>query len=106
MLDVQVGGVAPVVPLSIMRVLVIDDDVLGLLPSKYNLTVAEGGLTDMYTLRLTSEPQGLVFITISSDPPDQIFTDERLVFGSANWMIEQTVTVMANDNRKIDGELD
>jgi hypothetical protein len=74
-----VGGVAPVVPLSIMRVLVIDDDVLGLLPSKFNLTVAEGGLSDMYTLRLTSEPQGLVFVTIRSEPPGQLYTDERLV---------------------------
>jgi sugar lactone lactonase YvrE len=83
-----------------------DSDVGGLLIFKAgggNISVAEGGATDTYSLQLTSIPTSTVTATITS--VDGLATTESSVytFTPANWNTPQTATVSAVDNSIEDG---
>ncbi|QLE55490.1 choice-of-anchor I family protein [Nostoc sp. TCL26-01] len=64
--------------------------------------VAEGGATDTYTVKLDSQPTGVV--TISINPGNQLTTSTNtLTFTANNWNVEQTVTVTAVDDTVVEG---
>src|SRR5262249_518271 len=75
---------------------VIDNDVAGIAVTPTTVTVAEGGVTQTYTVRLTSQPfpgetvtitpSGYTATWITVAPPSLTFT-------AANWNVPQTVTV-------------
>ena len=65
--------------------------------------VLEGGNGATYTVVLDSEPTGDVVIAIT--PDDQLTADvAELTFTTANWNIEQLVTVTAVDDVAAEGE--
>lgn len=70
------------------------------LVSKTNATIAEGGVTDTYTLSLTSQPSANVTIHISSLPTSQVSAaPSNVIFTTTNWNQPQTVTLSAvNDS--------
>ncbi|WP_066382675.1 esterase-like activity of phytase family protein [Anabaena sp. CA = ATCC 33047] len=70
--------------------------------SSDNTSVTEGGVTDSYTVVLTSQPTTNVTITIN--PGTQVTTNvNQLVFTPQNWNIAQTVTVTAVDDNLAEG---
>ena len=67
--------------------------------------VTEGGVTDTYTVALTSEPLAGVEITIT--PNSQVtVSSTSLTFTSGNWDTAQTVTVTAVDDAVDEDNLD
>jgi uncharacterized repeat protein (TIGR01451 family) len=65
-------------------------------------TVTEGGVTDSYTMVLTSQPTANVSITLN--PGTQLSAaPTTLTFTSANWNQAQTVTVTAVDDAVVEG---
>ncbi|MBF0491558.1 MAG: FG-GAP repeat protein [Deltaproteobacteria bacterium] len=82
-----------------------DDDFVGvtITESGGSTNVTEGsGVTDSYTVVLTSEPTQDVVITVT--PDDKVSTTPpTLTFTSGNWNSPQTVTVSAVDNQVADG---
>jgi hypothetical protein len=67
-----------------------------------NTAVAEGGLTDSYTVVLSSAPTSNVTININSGT--QLSTNtSQLVFTPLNWNLAQTVTVIAVDDAAVEG---
>ncbi|MDI6734175.1 MAG: Calx-beta domain-containing protein [Patescibacteria group bacterium] len=80
-----------------------DNDTAGIAVSKSALTVAEGGASDSYSIRLESEP--LANVTITLVPNVQLSTSpSTLTFTSINWNIPQTVTVTAFDDTMVEGD--
>ncbi|MFM2089582.1 MAG: hypothetical protein RLZZ127_71 [Planctomycetota bacterium] len=63
---------------------------------------AEGGATDTYRMRLASQPVSDVVVTVA--PDSQVSTvPAALTFTTANWFIDQVVTVTAVDDAAIEG---
>ncbi|HUQ04275.1 MAG TPA: hypothetical protein VM261_17370 [Kofleriaceae bacterium] len=79
---------------TVVPVAVVDDDVLGIVPSTSNLgTLNEGGTTT-FTVRLSQQPPSAVAVAVaSSDTMLLTATPTPLNFTTANWMTPQTVTV-------------
>ncbi|HLL12666.1 MAG TPA: hypothetical protein VK570_16505, partial [Rubrivivax sp.] len=76
-----------------LAVTVADDDVPGVLVQQSNgSTLVSSGVSDTYTVRLTSAPTGTVTITPSNDG---LTTQSPvpLTFNTTNWWIPQVVTV-------------
>jgi hypothetical protein len=81
-----------------------DNDSPGVVVTESNgsTDVAEGGATDNYSMRLTSQPTGNVTVTVqigaqaTANPP-------LLVFTPGNWNIPQDVTVAAVDDLVVEG---
>ncbi len=64
--------------------------------------VTEGGATDTYTVRLTSQPSADV--TVTATPDAQVSVNfPTLTFTSANWATPQTVTVTAVNDVVFEG---
>lgn len=63
--------------------------------------VSENGLTDTYTIILTSIPTADVTITITPDADTQVDV-ASLVFTPDNWNVPQTVTVSAVDDADVE----
>ncbi|MBK9655780.1 MAG: Ig-like domain repeat protein [Rhodanobacteraceae bacterium] len=81
-----------------------NDDTAGivLVQSGGSTDVTEGGVTDSYTLVLTSQPTGNVSVALN--PGTQVtVASSPVVFTSANWATPQTVTVTAVDDAAIEG---
>ena len=58
------------------------------------VSVSEDGITDWYSVRLTTAPSADVNVSIASD--DECDTDQSaLIFTSSNWAVPQVVTVSA-----------
>ncbi len=76
----------------------IDDDTADALPSKFDLAVTEGGVTDTYSIVLLSEPiGGNVTVDIVQHP--QVVTDKtQLTFTPGNWNVPQWVVATAVDD--------
>eukprot|EP00959_Pyramimonas_sp_CCMP1952_P226992 4745965-Pyramimonas_sp.AAC.1 len=55
-----------------MHIIVLDDDGAGVFASKTNLSISEAGRTDLYTVRLASQPKGTVIVTLTADPAAKI----------------------------------
>ena len=87
------GGVAPVS----VEVAVENDDVAGVELSASTLTVAEGDEAS-YTVKLVTEPTGIVTVSVASDAPEAQVQQESLIFTPLNWHRPQQVTVRAVDD--------
>jgi hypothetical protein len=87
------------ISISNVSVTVNDNDTAGVTVTQSGTTeVTEGGITDSYTVVLTSEP--IADVTIPVTETDAQFSVDKtsLVFTSANWNAAQTVTVTAVDD--------
>ncbi len=82
----------------------IDNDLAGvqIIESGGSTNVTEGGTTDTYTVRLTSQPTTNVVVTISPDGQLLVSTPE-LTFTDVNWKDPQTVTVTAVNDSDLEG---
>ena len=80
-----------------------NDDSAGitLIQSGGTTSAAEGGAPDSYTLVLTSQPSANV--TIAPDGLPQIAPMAAITFTPGNWNVPQVVTVVAEDDRTVEG---
>lgn len=71
------------------------------------LVVSEGGSTDTFTVRLTTQPQANVVFDLSrSDPSEVTITNpasQRVTLTSANWQTGVIVTVAGANDTDVDG---
>ena len=66
--------------------------------------VVEGGALDTYTVELTQQPTGTVYIVPGNVSSSQLsFSPATLVFSSSNYWVPQTVTVTAADDGAVEG---
>ena len=88
-----------------VAIVVGDNDRAGVEQSGEIHTISEDGNTTSYALRLTSEPQGIVYIDIATD--SQVVVDAHcqpnepvscLEFNPSNWNRWQTVNIQAVDD--------
>ena len=81
-----------------------NDDTAGvvLVQSGGSTDVTEGGVTDSYTLVLTSQPTANVSVALSPDAQVTAATSP-VVFTTVNWATPQVVTVTAVDDAAIEG---
>jgi hypothetical protein len=63
--------------------------------------VVEGGLTDTYTVSLTSQPVADVAVTLTTDSQVSV-APTTLTFTTATWNVPQTVTVTAVDDAAVE----
>ncbi len=69
------------------------------------LATTEGGGTATFTVRLLSEPEGVVTVPLaSSDPGEGAASPSPLTFTASNWNMPQTVTVTGVDDAADDGD--
>ena len=87
------------VPAANVTVSVADNDTRGVTLSESPLTIDEGG-TGTYTVRLDTEPTGIVTVTIHdpTDNTDVTTGPAALTFTTLNWNNPQTVTVTAGED--------
>lgn len=99
---------------SALKVTILDNDLTGLLITQTDskTEVGEGGVTDTYTLALTSPPSANVTVSISPavntavPPVGQVVTDlSTVTFTPANWNTPQTVTVSAVNDANVEGDV-
>ncbi len=83
-----------------------NDDVAGFAVSAISGNTTEAGGTATFTVRLTSQPTANVSISLSSsDTSEGTVSPATLTFSSANWNINQAVTVTGVDDSIIDGNV-
>ena len=76
----------------------VEDDE-GLVFSPASIQVGEAGRTNSYTVRLNTQPQGAVQVTVASrDVGTGTVSPPMLAFSAANWDTPQTVTVTGVDD--------
>ena len=80
-----------------VSVTVVDDDVAGVELSPTDLTMAEGGEA-AYTVKLATEPLGVVTVRTASDTPSASVQREFLTFTPLDWNRPQSVPVRALDD--------
>jgi hypothetical protein len=98
------GGDYDGIAVDSVTVNIFDNDVVGyrILPDEMTLT--EGGLPLLYTIRLTSEPSDDVVIDIFNSDSAQLTLDiNQVVFTPANWNVPQTLTLTAVDDGVFEG---
>ncbi len=84
-----------------------DDDIPGLLvgAATPNVTTEAGG-TSQFSVRLQTQPTGLVRVnTVSSDPSEGTPVTSQLTFTSANWNQPQNVVIRGVDDPATDGNV-
>ena len=90
-------GTDPPVAGQIVELTVIDGAAPDILVGRTELTVAEGGETATYDVRLATQPTGTVTVTVEeSDEVDA--SPGTLVFTPSDWDVAQTVLVRAVDD--------
>ncbi len=92
------GGGYTGVTIASVSVSVTDNDTAGVTVSDTAVDIAEGGVTDTYTLVLTSQPTANVTITISYGTQVTTSPVTTVTFTAVNWATSQTVTVTAVDD--------
>lgn len=100
------GGAYDGVSISSVLVEIHDDDLPGatLVESGGSTQVTEGGSNDTYTLRLNTQPQGTVTVTLSTD--SQITANPTpLLFTTTTWSVAQVVTVAAANDSFAEGSM-
>ena len=86
------------------NITITDNDTAGatIVQSSGSTDLTEGGATDTYTIVLNSQPTANVTIAIA--PDSQSTTNPTsLTFTSANWNVDQTVTVTAVNDSVVEG---
>ncbi len=82
----------------------LDNDTAGFAVTPLVAQTDEGGGTAQFTVRLLSEPTGIVTISISSsDTTEGTVSPSQLVFTSTNFAAPQTVTITGVDDAIVDG---
>ncbi|MCB9453913.1 MAG: hypothetical protein H6672_20975 [Anaerolineaceae bacterium] len=83
---------------------VTDNDAIGVTVTESGGTtnITEGGVTDTYTIVLTSQPTANVMITVTPDAQCTALPSP-LIFTPGNWFTAQTVTVTAVDDGVVEG---
>ncbi len=85
-------------PAQQVNVITMDDDVVGIsLVATDNLT-SEDGDQGYISVTLTAPPSQDVTISFVSSNEDEGFTDETIIFSSANWDIPQVISVEGIDD--------
>lgn len=69
------------------------------------VTTSEAGDDFAFGVRLSSEPITDVTVTITSENPTEGQVDTVLLFNDENWDLYQTVTVVAQDDPELDGDI-
>jgi len=64
------------------------------------LSVVEGGKTDSYKVRLSAPPSGSVAVNTNDGSKQLTLTPATLTFDATNWNQDQTVSVVAVDDKK------
>jgi gliding motility-associated-like protein len=83
----------------------IDNDEAGVLLSKNTVLVSEEEEFDIFTVKLSSQPQGNVTIEISIDNPAEAIAEySALVFNNENWNVPQPVKIVGVDELIDDGD--
>ncbi|HEY9848816.1 MAG TPA: DUF4347 domain-containing protein [Leptolyngbyaceae cyanobacterium] len=84
-----------------------NDDKAGIIVTQNpGLTTTETGGTATFTIKLASQPTSDVTINLASDNTKEGITDKSsLTFTSANWNLDQTVTIIGQDDFIIDGNI-
>ena len=96
------GGGYTLVPVDSVTVRVRDGDTRGIIVSKDELTLKEGG-SDTYTVELRAQPIGTTTVSVigaGSVSP----TSSELTFGTSNWNVPQSVTLKAAHDDGTDDE--
>ena len=96
------GGGYTRVPVDSVTVRVRDSDTRGIIVSKDELTLKEGG-SDTYTVELRAQPIGTTTVSVigaGSVSP----TSSELTFGTSNWNVPQSVTLNAAHDDGTDDE--
>ena len=85
------------------RILTVEDnDTASLVVTPLNLTVAERGGTETFTVALGAQPSGIVTVTLaSSDSNEAMVGPNQLTFSSANWNQPQSVVVTGVDDNRV-----
>ncbi|WP_300675106.1 fibronectin type III domain-containing protein [Desulfoluna sp.] len=82
-----------------------DDDTAGMSLSKTEARVGESGISDSFTVALTSAPLSNVVIRVTSDDIRWAsVSPASLTFTPANWGVPQTVVVTGKDDRILSGD--
>ena len=77
-----------------LSVTTLDNDTAGIVLSQDNVTVDERNGTDNFTVRLQSEPQDNVTLTVTDNDSTEVsLSPATLSFGPDNWSVAQTVVV-------------
>ena len=92
-----VSGYGSITTAASVDVDVNDLDIAGVTVSTTSLQISEGGM-ETYTLVLNAAPIGTVEVAIASANPDVTPFPLSLTFSTADWAIEQTVTVSAAED--------
>ncbi len=100
------GGSYGGVSISSVQVEIHDDDLPGvtLVESGGSTQVTEGGATDTYTLRLNTQPQGTVTVTLATDS-HVTANPSPLLFTTTTWSVDQVVTVAAVNDSLAEGSM-
>lgn len=92
---------------AVHTVTILDDDEAGFeARPRSGLRTDEDGGIDTFTVALTSQPAGDVFLGLSSnDLTEGLVSPGSLHFTPANWNLPQTVTVTGVDDVEVDGNV-
>nr|WP_275974099.1 Calx-beta domain-containing protein [Argonema galeatum] len=83
-----------------------DDTASIIVTQNAGLTTTEAGGTATFTVKLNSQPTADVTINLDSDNIQEGKTDKSsLIFTSANWNLDQTVTIIGQDDFIVDGNI-
>lgn len=83
----------------------LDNDDSGLVVGAISAHTTEAGGTATFTVRLATQPTANVTITVGSDDTGEgTAGPTTLTFTSANWNVDQTVTVTGVDDLLLDGD--
>jgi hypothetical protein len=83
-----------------------DDDIAGVTVSAISRHTTEAGGTATFTIRLNSQPEANVSLTLSSsDLTEGAVAPTLMTFDSTNWNAPQTVTVTGVDDSTVDGNI-
>ncbi len=84
----------------------LDDEKASVVISKTQLHTNEDGLSDSFTVTLTSEPYKPVTVSFTGiDSTEGTFSPTQIVFDELNWNDEIPVTVIGKDDNEVDGSI-
>ncbi|OQR92705.1 transmembrane protein [Achlya hypogyna] len=76
-----------------------------LVNNKVQLTVAEGGFTDTYSVALTSKPFAPVQLTLTTNVSSLRPVPAQLTFNASNWNVPQSIVASASKDSNVIGSI-
>ncbi len=107
-IDNQSNNFFDPLPPQFVTVTTVDNDVadVTVIQSDGTTVVTEDGLTDSVQLSLSSQPTSNVVLNLASSDTDQFdISDTTLTFTPTNWDTPRTVTITADDDILVDGDV-